>query len=275
MVAWMLRSWLGQGRRPLASGGGARPQTNREAAPRPLTARPLPTLKTPLNTPPRSTEEPFWLKTVVRMNAYALHPEEAPGAASRHFLEYPRAPAAAAAAAGPLELHLEASASARAPRGAGWRAIGRGAAPELVARPISGGAGGEAGARRGWWVLPGEPHPVYGEDDPLSADEAKALPIEELVQVRGEGRGSWGADAGAPPGCRGLARQRHHRGRHERPPTQPARLPRRAPPRRRTTGSAARSTAARRCSAARGPRRRACRGARSPPTCARAASSAG
>lgn len=142
------------------------------------------------------------MKTLSRMSAYALHPDERAAAAAKHYVEYPQIAAAAAAAAGPLELHLEgAAAETYRPRGAGWRAVARGAAPALVARAAredealratggGGGSGGDLQRRQQqqrswmWWVRPGEPHPVYGEDDPLSADEAKALPVEELVQVR-------------------------------------------------------------------------------------------
>lgn len=183
------------------------------------------------------TEESFWMRTVSRMSRYSLHPEEQAAATSRHFLEYPQQPAAAALATEPLELHLEIEAAKPRLRGAGWRAVARGASPALVARAagaqeplLRGGGQGDAererlrrraAAARGWWVVPGEPHPAYGSDDPLSQDEAKALPTEELEQNEWfrnpldgasplERGGAWAAQA-AMPGRRLAAKIRARR----------------------------------------------------------------
>ena len=78
----------------------------------------------------------------------------------------------------------------------GWRAIARGASAELVARGAYAGeqllgAGPEQDARRraraaaarAWWLPPGQPHPVYGDEDPLSEDPLKALPLDVNLQV--------------------------------------------------------------------------------------------
>ncbi|GBF90673.1 hypothetical protein Rsub_03245 [Raphidocelis subcapitata] len=167
-------------------------------------------------------EEPFWLGTVARMNSFALHPDERATAAARHFLEYPRQSGAAQAAVAPLELHLEGAAARAAPRGAGWRAVARGASAELVARGAGAGeqllgAGAEQDARRAaraaaaraWWMPPGQAHPAYGGEDPLSDDPLKALPLDVNMQAEFnrsplDGRtplergGTWAADAAMP-----------------------------------------------------------------------------
>lgn len=168
-------------------------------------------------------EEPFWLGTVARMNAFALHPDERATAAARHFLEYPRQSEAAQAATVPLELHLEGATARGTSRGAGWRAVARGASAELVALSAAAeeqllGAGPEQDARRAaraaasraWWLPPGEPHPAYGSEDPLSDDPLKALPLDVNLQVSpcpGR-RGGRGSDASGVGCCLVLSSRR-------------------------------------------------------------------
>ena len=177
------------------------------------------------------------MRTLGRMSAFALHPEEEEAAARRHFLEFPTAPPPAAeAAARPLELHLEGVAARGASRGAGWRAVAKGASPALVARaaaagePLLGDAAGAAERRAareraaaGWFARASEPHPVYGLSDPLSDDEAKALPVEELVAeefargpldsggAEGGSGGAWWRLAAAMPGRQLAAKIRARR----------------------------------------------------------------
>jgi hypothetical protein len=239
------------------------------------------------------------MRTIGRMSQYALHPDEAAAAASRHYLEYPQVPAAAAAAAAPLQLHLsDAAAPARAARGAGWRAIGRGAAPALVARAAGADeqllASPEREARRAarraagaglWWLLPGQEHPVYGSSDPLSEDEIKGLPVAELVQVGGGAElplircrcllmlwRAEGVGVGGLAVTNELVRQPSKILIKTMAPLLTIRPTRRD----RTTGSAAPWTAAPPWSAmSRGRRRRACRGGGWPPRSGRGGCSAG